>query len=105
MLEGVKAGEEVVTSAQFLLDSESKLREATAKMMGRLSEVATGNTDMSSEVMDHSLMNHEGMNHEGMNHEGMNLAPMEMPSDKNMSHDRSMKEHDTMPGDGAHRHD
>ncbi|MBI3772741.1 MAG: efflux RND transporter periplasmic adaptor subunit [Gammaproteobacteria bacterium] len=29
---GVRAGEEVVTSAQFLIDSESKLREAAAKM-------------------------------------------------------------------------
>jgi membrane fusion protein, copper/silver efflux system len=33
VLEGIKAGEEVVTSAQFLIDSESKLREATAKML------------------------------------------------------------------------
>lgn len=33
VLEGVKPGDEVVTSAQFLVDSESKLREATAKMM------------------------------------------------------------------------
>ncbi len=32
VLEGVQPGEEVVTSAQFLIDSESKLREATAKM-------------------------------------------------------------------------
>lgn len=32
VLDGIKAGEEVVTSAQFLIDSESKLREATAKM-------------------------------------------------------------------------
>lgn len=32
ILEGLKVGEEVVTSAQFLIDSESKLREATAKM-------------------------------------------------------------------------
>jgi Cu(I)/Ag(I) efflux system membrane fusion protein len=32
VLDGVKAGEEVVTSAQFLIDSESKLHEATAKM-------------------------------------------------------------------------
>ena len=36
VLEGIKAGDEVVTSAQFLLDSESKLREATAKMMDAL---------------------------------------------------------------------
>jgi Cu(I)/Ag(I) efflux system membrane fusion protein len=33
VLEGLKEGEEVVTSAQFLIDSESKLREATAKML------------------------------------------------------------------------
>ncbi len=33
ILSGVKPGEEVVTSAQFLIDSESKLREATAKML------------------------------------------------------------------------
>jgi Cu(I)/Ag(I) efflux system membrane fusion protein len=30
---GVNAGEQVVVSAQFLVDSESKLREATAKML------------------------------------------------------------------------
>ena len=33
ILEGVAAGEEVVVSAQFLIDSESKLREAAAKML------------------------------------------------------------------------
>ncbi len=33
ILSGVQPGEEVVTSAQFLIDSESKLREATAKML------------------------------------------------------------------------
>lgn len=33
VLEGVETGEEVVVSAQFLIDSESKLREAAAKML------------------------------------------------------------------------
>ena len=33
ILHGLKEGEEVVTSSQFLIDSESRLREATAKMM------------------------------------------------------------------------
>ncbi len=33
VLDGLKAGEEVVSSAQFLIDSESKLGEATAKML------------------------------------------------------------------------
>ena len=35
ILEGVKAGEDVVTSAQFLIDSESKLKEAVEKMRER----------------------------------------------------------------------
>ncbi|HNP27030.1 MAG TPA: efflux RND transporter periplasmic adaptor subunit [Nitrosomonas sp.] len=38
VLNGLKEGEEVVTSAQFLIDSESRLREATAKMMNPGSE-------------------------------------------------------------------
>ncbi|OIQ00026.1 MAG: efflux transporter periplasmic adaptor subunit [Zetaproteobacteria bacterium CG2_30_46_52] len=33
ILQGLQAGERVVTSSQFLIDSESKLKEATAKMM------------------------------------------------------------------------
>lgn len=33
VLEGVKAGEEVVVSAQFMFDSESRLREAIQKML------------------------------------------------------------------------
>ena len=52
ILEGVEPGEVVVTSSQFLIDSESKLREATAKMMEALSagsdrqEQADGAEDM-----------------------------------------------------------
>jgi multidrug efflux pump subunit AcrA (membrane-fusion protein) len=33
VLSGLKGGEEVVTSAQFLLDSESRFREAIAQML------------------------------------------------------------------------
>ena len=48
VLEGVVPGEVVVTSSQFLIDSESKLREATAKM---LESTATKQvTDMQAEV-------------------------------------------------------
>lgn len=48
VLEGVEAGEEVVTSSQFLLDSESSLREATAKMMEMASAPAEMDMDMES---------------------------------------------------------
>ncbi|PKM36065.1 MAG: efflux transporter periplasmic adaptor subunit [Gammaproteobacteria bacterium HGW-Gammaproteobacteria-10] len=34
IIDGLDEGEEIVVSAQFLIDSESKLREATAKMLG-----------------------------------------------------------------------
>lgn len=46
VLAGVDAGDEVVTSSQFLVDSESKLREATAKMM----DVLKGGRDGSSVI-------------------------------------------------------
>ncbi len=38
ILSGIREGEEVVTSSQFLIDSESKLREATAKMLEQMSQ-------------------------------------------------------------------
>ena len=40
IVEGVSEGEKVVTSAQFMLDSESKLREALQKMMEPTAEQA-----------------------------------------------------------------
>jgi Cu(I)/Ag(I) efflux system membrane fusion protein len=45
VLEGVSAGEEVVTSSQFLIDSESKLREATEKMLETMSSGQGGGDD------------------------------------------------------------
>jgi len=55
ILSGLEEGEEVVTSSQFLIDSESKLKEATAKMLkqdkAHDSGAANGNTMKS---MEHS---------------------------------------------------
>jgi len=45
VVEGVTAGEQVVTSSQFLIDSESKLREATAKMLETMSGEQGGGGD------------------------------------------------------------
>jgi Cu(I)/Ag(I) efflux system membrane fusion protein len=57
ILAGIDAGEEVVTSAQFLVDSESKLREATAKMMDVLKAVGDGsNVVESDKAMDHGVV-------------------------------------------------
>jgi Cu(I)/Ag(I) efflux system membrane fusion protein len=45
VIEGLSPGEAVVTSSQFLIDSESKLREATAKMLESLSDEQGGGDD------------------------------------------------------------
>jgi Cu(I)/Ag(I) efflux system membrane fusion protein len=61
VLDGVDAGDEVVTSAQFLVDSESKLREATAKMMDVLTEGSDGSSGVSgTKAMDNESMEEVG---------------------------------------------
>ena len=47
---GLRAGERVVTSGQFLLDSESQLREAIEKMRGSTSSLKPATTIVTNEV-------------------------------------------------------
>ncbi|MDQ6984242.1 MAG: efflux RND transporter periplasmic adaptor subunit, partial [Ghiorsea sp.] len=55
IISGLKAGERVVTSGQFLIDSESKLKEATAKMMESLNAPSASDaTDMKMDDMSMS---------------------------------------------------
>ncbi len=61
ILSGLKAGEQVVTSATFLIDSESKLREATAKMMEAMSATGAGDAGMDMSDMDMSDMDMSDM--------------------------------------------
>lgn len=51
IVEGLEGGEQVVTSAQFLIDSESRLREAQMKM---LSEQTSANQPAQEEVREHT---------------------------------------------------
>jgi len=82
VLDGVNAGDEVVTSAQFLVDSESKLREATAKMM----DVLKGEGDVSSGMSSNKAMDHESM-------------------EEADSSDMPMNDHSEQATQGAHDHD
>ena len=52
ILSGLEEGEEVVTSAQFLIDSESKLREATAKMLAPAPKKMTMDKNSSKEMQN-----------------------------------------------------
>ena len=68
ILAGIDAGDEVVTSAQFLVDSESKLREATAKMMDALQGAGDGSNGVDSDkAMDHGAMKDAGSSNLEMN--------------------------------------
>lgn len=69
IIAGLEAGEEVVTSAQFLIDSESKLNEATAKMV----EAGTAPGAKSS-------MQKQGMEMNGMDMGDMEMNTMQTPS-------------------------
>jgi len=68
IISGLKAGELVVTSGQFLIDSESKLKEATAKMMESLN--APSASDAADMKMDDMGMSGD-MQMEDMNMGGM----------------------------------
>jgi len=67
LLSGVQAGEQVVTSAQFLIDSESKLREATAKMLESINKTnapAAKTPPIKSNTMPMMHSHHSGMQHD-----------------------------------------
>jgi len=71
ILEGVDAGEKVVTSGQFLIDSESSIREATAKMMAPKEDKTATTKPMDGMKMD-------GMKMDGMKMDGMKMDGMKM---------------------------
>ena len=87
IIKGIQPGEKVVTSSQFLIDSESKLKEATAKMVGAgkdsttESESPEGSMNMDGMKMDGMEMNHMQMDHDSPppahNHEPATDMPME----------------------------
>lgn len=73
VLEGIREGENIVVSSQFLIDSESNLKAAIQQMSGHagmdMSKPMNESKKSKAEEMDHSKMNHEGMDHSKMNHE------------------------------------
>jgi Cu(I)/Ag(I) efflux system membrane fusion protein len=70
ILSGLHAGERVVTSSQFLIDSESKLREAAARMM------APGSSDSMEMDMQGSSM--DGMNMDSLDKGDRDMSDMNM---------------------------
>ncbi len=78
ILSGLKAGERVVNSALFLIDSESKLREATAKMMGALQAPEPADSGMSLDSMSMDDLSMDGQSLEGMSMDDLSMETMSM---------------------------
>jgi hypothetical protein len=72
VLEGLSENEVVVTSSQFLIDSESKLREATAKLMD------SSKTRESTSTQDDPSMDMSGMTMESEGVNDMDMSDMTM---------------------------
>lgn len=74
ILDGLMPGDTVVTSAQFLIDSES----SKSSDFQRMSAPQTRDNDgMNHEGMDHGAMNHGAMNHSSMNQDGVEQDTMD----------------------------
>ncbi|MDX8407440.1 MAG: efflux RND transporter periplasmic adaptor subunit, partial [Mariprofundaceae bacterium] len=80
IIEGVKAGEKVVSSGQFLIDSESSIREAAAKMVapGEAVQPAMKMGGMDMQGMDMGQSRGDGKPQQAMPMQGMDMDGMEM---------------------------
>ncbi len=99
VLKGLKQGDEVVISAQFLIDSESRLKEAIGKMLKKKEPGAPMKRDSmdQGEGMDHGTMKPRETNHSGMeimDHGSMEQEDMEHKDMKSM--ERTPMSHDSM---------
>lgn len=87
VLDGLVTGDEVVTSAQFLLDSESSKTSDFKRMNHGVDDPAQ---------MDHSNMDHSKMDHSNMDHSKMELSNMEEPEMDHSKMDHSKMDHSKM---------
>jgi Cu(I)/Ag(I) efflux system membrane fusion protein len=74
ILDGLMPGDTVVTSAQFLIDSESSKSSDFRRMSAPQTR---DNGGMNHEGMDHGAMNHGAMNHSSMNQDGVEQDTMD----------------------------
>lgn len=110
---GLSAGDTVVTSAQFLLDSESSKTsdfmrynnsEHNAEDHNSTHRNSMAHDSMHNSSMNHSSMNHEGMDHDAMDHSDMNHSNMKHDEAKLPAMNHSDMSHDGMKHDEIEHH-
>jgi Cu(I)/Ag(I) efflux system membrane fusion protein len=88
---GLKKGEQIVVSGQFLIDSESNIEAALARM-DREDEP----TPQDHGEMDHSEMNHEAMDHGDMDEDEIDHSQMDHGDMDDDEMDHSQMDHSKM---------
>src|SRR5690606_1553306 len=96
VLDGLSAGDRVVTSGQFLIDSEASLRQ----QVQRLDEGEGAAQDGDHAPMDHDAMDHGSMEHQSMDHSSMDHASMDHASMDHGSMDHGSMNHESMDHGG-----
>ena len=81
---GLEAGEEIVVSGQFLIDSESNIEAALARMDAEDDDMQHDHSEMDHSQMDHGEVDHETVDHGEMDDgevdaESMDHSQMEHP--------------------------
>ena len=88
ILSGLEAGEEIVVSGQFLIDSESNIEAALARMDSSVDDMQH----------DHGQADHSDMDHGGMDHG-------EHGDESATEHDHSQMDHPEQADESATEHD
>lgn len=79
VLEGIQAGEQIVTSSQFLIDAESNLRSAVAAMSGDESKATPGKSVAPAQPADAGHPGHEAAPPGVQGHERMQMEEGKRP--------------------------
>jgi Cu(I)/Ag(I) efflux system membrane fusion protein len=74
---GLEADEEIVVSGQFLIDSESNIEAALARMNSTNEETRRDHGQMDHGEMNHDTTDQEAMDPSEMDHEAMDHGAME----------------------------
>jgi Cu(I)/Ag(I) efflux system membrane fusion protein len=88
---GLEAGEEIVVSGQFLIDSESNIEAALARMDAEDDDMRHDHSPMDHGEMDHETMDHSETGEDQMDHGEMDQGQQGEKSE--MQHDHSQMEH------------
>ena len=95
VIDGIKEGEEIVISGQFMLDSESRLKEAIAKMLEARSKGSANDADDLD--MDDMTMGEDDLDMDGLSMEGDDLDMSDQTMDGASSTETQMPEEETKP--------